>query len=46
MLSGPNVAHWHGATPTQALVQSALAFGGYTKWMEKVTDAEYQGKAK
>jgi quercetin dioxygenase-like cupin family protein len=39
--AGPNVAHWHGATPEQALVQINVGFGGETKWMEKVTDAEY-----
>lgn len=39
--TGPNVAHWHGGTPDRPLVQSALAFGGETKWMEKTTDAEY-----
>jgi len=39
--AGPNVAHWHGATPEQALVQINIGFGGETKWMEKVTDAEY-----
>lgn len=44
--TGPNVVHWHGATPDQPLVQSALAFGGETKWTEKVTDAEYLGKAR
>ena len=44
--TGPNVAHWHGGTPDRALVQSALAFGGETKWMEKVTDAEYLGKTR
>ena len=44
--TGPNVAHWHGGTPGQPLVQSALAFGGETKWMEKVTDTEYLGKVR
>ena len=39
----PNVAHWHGATPHEHLVQIAVGFGGETRWMEKVTDAEYQG---
>jgi quercetin dioxygenase-like cupin family protein len=40
--AGPNVVHWHGATLGQALVQINIGFGGDTKWMEKVTDAEYQ----
>jgi quercetin dioxygenase-like cupin family protein len=44
--TGPNVVHWHGGTPDRALVQAALAFGGETKWMEKVTDAEYMGKGR
>ena len=39
--TGPNVAHWHGAVPGQALVQINVGFGGETKWAEKVTDAEY-----
>jgi 4-carboxymuconolactone decarboxylase len=39
--AGPNVAHWHGATSSQPLVQINVGFGGETKWMEKVTDAEY-----
>lgn len=44
--TGPSVVHWHGAVPGQALVQINVGFGGETKWMEKVTDAEYDGKAK
>ena len=39
--AGPNVVHWHGAVPGQALVQINVGFGGETKWLEKVTDAEY-----
>ena len=42
--SGPNVVHWHGATPDKALVQINVGFGGETKWMEAVSDAAYQGK--
>ena len=42
--AGPNVVHWHGAAPGQALVQINIGFGGETKWMEKVTDAEYDKK--
>jgi quercetin dioxygenase-like cupin family protein len=41
--TAPNVAHWHGATPDRRLVQIALTMGE-TKWMEKVTDAEYAGR--
>ena len=44
--TAPNVFHWHGAVPGQALVQINVGFGGDTKWMEKVTDAEYLGKTK
>ena len=42
--AGPDVAHWHGATPDQPLVQINVGFGGQTKWMEQVTDAEYTRK--
>jgi quercetin dioxygenase-like cupin family protein len=42
--TGPNLVHWHGAAPGQALVQINIGFGGETKWMEKVTDAEYNKK--
>jgi quercetin dioxygenase-like cupin family protein len=42
--TGPKVVHWHGAVPGQALVQINVGFGGETRWMEKVTDAEYQGR--
>ena len=42
--AGPNVAHWHGATPDQPLVQINVGFGGDTKWMEQVTDADYTRK--
>lgn len=38
------VAHWHGATPKQALSQVSITFGPGIKWMEKVTDAQYAGK--
>lgn len=41
--TGPSVEHWHGAAPTQALTQTAVGFGGETKWLAKVTDAEYGG---
>jgi quercetin dioxygenase-like cupin family protein len=42
--TGPNLVHWHGAVPGQALVQINVGFGGETKWLEKVTDAEYNKK--
>jgi len=37
-----NLVHWHGAAPGQALVQINIGFGGETKWLEPVTDAEYK----
>jgi quercetin dioxygenase-like cupin family protein len=39
--AGPDVVHWHGATPDQPLVQINVGFGGATKWLDAVTDAEY-----
>jgi quercetin dioxygenase-like cupin family protein len=42
--TGPSVVHWHGAVPGQALVQINVGFGGDTKWMEQVSDAEYNGR--
>jgi quercetin dioxygenase-like cupin family protein len=42
--TGPSVAHWHGATPHEPYVQVAVGFGGETRWMDKVTDEEYEGK--
>ena len=42
--TGPNVVHWHGATPGDRLVQVAVSFGGEIKWLQKTTDAEYNGK--
>ena len=40
--TAPNLVHWHGAVPGQALVQINVGFGGETKWLEPVTDAEYR----
>ena len=40
--TAPNLVHWHGAAPGQALVQINIGFGGETKWLEPVTDAEYK----
>jgi len=42
--TAPNVVHWHGAVPGMPLIQVNAGFGGETRWMERVTDAEYQGK--
>jgi len=44
--TAPNVVHWHGAAPDQELVQVNIGFGGETKWFDKVTDEEYNGKRK
>jgi quercetin dioxygenase-like cupin family protein len=42
--TGAKVVHWHGAVPGTHLIQVNVGFGGETRWMEKVTDAEYNGK--
>jgi 4-carboxymuconolactone decarboxylase len=43
----PGVKHWHGASPTIAmthLVITGTANGKNVEWMEKVTDAQYNGE--
>jgi quercetin dioxygenase-like cupin family protein len=40
----PNVDHWHGATPDVEFTQVAVGFGETTEWLEKVTDAQYNGR--
>ena len=40
----PNVVHWHGAAPDQAIVQINAGFGGVAKWFEEVTPDDYGGK--
>src|SRR3954447_7342920 len=42
--TGANIVHWHGAVPGQTLIQINVGFGGETKWLQAVTDAEYSGK--
>ena len=42
--TAPNIEHWHGATPGEALVQVNIQFGGTTKWLVKTTTEEYNGK--
>jgi len=42
--TGPNVVHWHGATPDGPLLQINVGFGGGSKWFDAVTDAAYAGK--
>ena len=47
IFTGPNVLHWHGATPTQPMTQLNVGFpGGATKWMDAVSDDQYSGKSK
>jgi quercetin dioxygenase-like cupin family protein len=38
---GPGVAHWHGASPSEASVQYNINRGDLT-WLGPVTDAEYK----
>src|SRR2546422_3707688 len=44
--TAPNIVHWHGAGPDQALVQINAGFGGTAKWFEEVTADDYGGKSK
>lgn len=41
----PDVVHWHGAAPDRLMIHLAMSentdAGAGTKWMNKVTDAEY-----
>jgi quercetin dioxygenase-like cupin family protein len=46
---GPNEKHWHGATPTIAMIHIAIREvlnGKAVQWMENVSDEEYQPEAK
>jgi quercetin dioxygenase-like cupin family protein len=41
----PGERHWHGATPTTAMTQIAIAEqldGKAVQWMEHVTDEQYR----
>ena len=40
--AGPNVVHWHGATGQSHLIQVNVGFGGTTKWLEAVPEADYR----
>jgi quercetin dioxygenase-like cupin family protein len=42
--TGPRVEHWHGAAPQTHLIQINIGFGGETRWLQKTTDEEYNGK--
>ena len=42
----PGEKHWHGASPTTAMTHIAIQEqlnGAAVDWLEKVTDAQYQG---
>jgi quercetin dioxygenase-like cupin family protein len=40
----PGEKHWHGATPSSRGVHLAVNVKAATKWMEPVTDEQYQGE--
>ncbi len=43
----PGEKHWHGATPTTAMIHIAIQEqldGKTVEWMEKVSDEQYQAK--
>ena len=40
--TAPNVEHWHGATTQSHLVQVNVGWGGGTKWLEPVPEADYR----
>jgi len=45
----PGVKHWHGAAPTTAMSHIAIQEklnGSPVDWMEQVSDAQYEGRAK
>jgi quercetin dioxygenase-like cupin family protein len=42
----PGEKHWHGASPSTAMTHIAIheeLEGKFVDWLEKVTDAQYQG---
>ena len=42
----PGVEHWHGSAPNEPLLQlGVVPFGGGIKFLEPVTDAEYNGRS-
>jgi quercetin dioxygenase-like cupin family protein len=42
----PKVQHWHGAVPHEHFIQVAVGFGSGITWLERTTDAEYEGRAR
>jgi quercetin dioxygenase-like cupin family protein len=42
----PNIAHWHGATPTESMTHIAIGTNthiGGAVWLKPVTNQEYNG---
>ncbi len=48
-IAPPDVKHWHGAAPDRLFIHLAISEnaddGGGTKWVEKVSDADYNAPA-
>lgn len=47
VLCPPNVKHWHGAAPNNAMTHLAIGEqleGGNVTWMEKVSDEQYNAR--
>jgi quercetin dioxygenase-like cupin family protein len=43
----PGVEHWHGAAPSEPLLQlGVVPHGGGIKFLEPVTDAQYNGQSR
>lgn len=43
----PGVEHWHGAAPNEPLLQlGVVPYGGGIKFLEPVTDAQYNGQSR
>jgi quercetin dioxygenase-like cupin family protein len=40
----PHELHWHGASPAGGMTHVALNIAAATTWLEKVSDAEYDGR--
>ena len=40
----PGEKHWHGATPDGPMTHLAINVNATTAWLEKVTDAQYEGR--
>jgi quercetin dioxygenase-like cupin family protein len=43
--AAPDVVHWHGALPSAPLTQVTISYG-MTKWLDKVSDSQYQSAAR